>query len=59
MAAYLIADVDVTDALPAMDEVKREAKRRHVELVTQPTADAIETLEANPKGANAILHLTC
>ncbi|AOY90454.1 hypothetical protein BKK79_00380 [Cupriavidus sp. USMAA2-4] len=46
-------------ALPVMDEVKREAKRRHVELVIQPTADAIETLQANPKGANAILHLTC
>ncbi|WP_265923200.1 hypothetical protein [Cupriavidus nantongensis] len=42
-----------------MDEVKREAKRRHVELVIQPTAYAIETHEANPKGANAILHFTC
>jgi hypothetical protein len=48
-----------TGALPVMDEVKREAKRRHVELVIQPTADAIKTLASNPKGANAILHLTC
>jgi len=48
-----------TGALPVMDEVKREAKRRHVELVIQPTAEAIATLEAHPREANAILHLTC
>lgn len=46
-------------ALPVMDDVKREAKRRHVELVILPTAEAIAKLEEHPRGANAILHLTC
>lgn len=48
-----------TGALPVMDEVKREAKHRGVELLILPTAAAIAELEAHPKGANAILHLTC
>ncbi len=48
-----------TGALPVMDEVKREAARRHVELVILPTADAIVTLAAHPRHVNAILHLTC
>jgi len=46
-------------ALPIMDEVMREAKRRGVELLALPTAQAIAELEAHPKHANAILHLTC
>ncbi len=45
--------------LPIMDEVKREAKRRHVDLLIQPTAEAIETLRHDPPGNNAILHITC
>lgn len=46
-------------ALPVMDAVKDEAKRRRVKLVILPTARAIAELEAHPAGANAILHLTC
>ena len=46
-------------ALPVMDEVKREAKRRHVELVIQKTAQAIETLRREPDDMAAILHVTC
>lgn len=46
-------------ALPVMDDVKKEAKRRHVELVVLPTAEAIRELESNPEETNAILHLTC
>lgn len=46
-------------ALPVMDEVKKEAKRRKVKLIVLPTAEAIKELEAKPKNANAILHLTC
>lgn len=46
-------------ALPVMDGVKKEAKRRHVELVVLPTAEAIRELESNPEETNAILHLTC
>jgi hypothetical protein len=48
-----------TGALPVMDEVKREAKRRHVELVILPTAQAIEVLKRNQRATNAILHVTC
>jgi hypothetical protein len=42
-----------------MDEVKKEAKRRQVQLLTMPTAIAIEELRKNPKNTNAILHITC
>jgi hypothetical protein len=48
-----------TGALPIMDEVKKEAKRRQVQLLTMPTAIAIEELRKNPKDTNAILHITC
>ena len=46
-------------ALPVMDEVKREAKRRKIELVLLPTPKAIEVLNQETKDTNAILHLTC
>ena len=46
-------------ALPVMDEVKREAKRRKIELVLLPTPKAIEFLNSGPAQTNAILHLTC
>jgi hypothetical protein len=48
-----------TGALPVMDEVKAEAKRRRVELLVLPTAEAIDVLKGNPKQTNAILHITC
>ena len=48
-----------TGALPVMDEVKKEAKRRHVQLLMLPTAKAIEELRENPEKTNAILHVTC
>ncbi len=48
-----------TGALPIMDEVKHEARRRHVKLLMLPTAQAIEALEENPDETNAILHITC
>ena len=48
-----------TGALPVMDEVKREAERRNVELVIEPTAQAITRLEREPADTNAILHVTC
>ena len=48
-----------TGALPVMDEVKKEAERRHVQLLMLPTAKAIEELRANPEDTNAILHVTC
>lgn len=45
--------------LPVMEDVQREAKRRKVELMMLPTAEAIEMLNGNPKATNAILHVTC
>ena len=48
-----------TGALPVMDEVKREAKRRKIELVVVPTERAIELLEQHADDTNAILHVTC
>jgi hypothetical protein len=48
-----------TGALPVMDEVKREARRRKIALVVAPTKDAIEELEQHTRDTNAILHVTC
>lgn len=46
-------------ALPVMDEVKLEAKRRKVQLLIRPTAQAIEMLKRRPADTAAILHVTC
>jgi hypothetical protein len=48
-----------TGALPVMDEVKTEARRRKVALFVVPTTDAIEELKKATKETNAILHVTC
>lgn len=48
-----------TGALPVMEQVKREAQRREIELVIVPTVSAIDLLERQPAGTNAILHVTC
>jgi hypothetical protein len=48
-----------TGALPVMDDVKKEAQRRKIELLILPTNEAIEVLKKSPDGTNAILHVTC
>jgi hypothetical protein len=48
-----------TGALPVMDELKQEAKRRKVALRILPTAQAIELLKKSLRHTNAILHVTC
>ena len=48
-----------TGALPVMKEVVREAKRRKIELLIVPTAQAIEALKKDPDETNAVLHVTC
>ena len=48
-----------TGALPVMDEVKKEAERRHVNLVIVPTAEAIAELRDRADHVNAVLHVTC
>jgi hypothetical protein len=42
-----------------MDQVRREAAHRNVELLILPTASAIEALRIEPEDTNAILHVTC
>jgi len=48
-----------TGALPVMNKVKAEAKRRKIELLILPTAKAIEEIKRHPDRTNAILHVTC
>ncbi len=48
-----------TGGLPVMPEVKREARRRDVDLQVMPTPRAIKLLNRSPRRTNAILHLTC
>jgi hypothetical protein len=42
-----------------MDDLKREAKRRKIELLILPTDLAIKVLERDTAKTNAILHVTC
>jgi hypothetical protein len=55
----LVVGTGAQGALPVMDEVRRQAAERNVELVLLPTSKAIEELRRHPKDTNAILHLTC
>jgi len=55
----LVVGTGAGGALPVMDEIKREAARRKVELVIVPTREAIRLLQAEPKDTNAIMHVTC
>ena len=57
--ATLVIGTGAAGSLPVMDDVVREAARRSVELVTMPTAQAVEMLSREPAETNAILHVTC
>ena len=46
-------------ALPVMQQVRDEARRRKIDLVVLPTAEAISALAKATADTNAILHLTC
>lgn len=49
-----------TGALPVMEEVKHEAKRRKIKLLILPTQEAIgQFKKQDPSHTNAILHVTC
>jgi hypothetical protein len=48
-----------TGALPVMDEVKQEARRRKIALRILPIAQALELLKVAHQDTNAILHVTC
>src|SRR5215468_1490969 len=56
----LLVGTGAHGALPVMDEVLVEAKRRGIEVIAAPTAEVCELLEEVQKGqAHAILHCTC
>ena len=55
----LVIGTGAHGSLPVMREVEEEARRRKVDLLIAPTADAIETLNESTKGTNAVLHVTC
>ena len=50
----------VAGALPVMEEVKREAEKRGVEIMILPTPKVIERLnKVYTADTNAILRVTC
>ena len=55
----LVIGTGAHGAMPVMEEVKREAERRKIDLIILPTARAIEILERADAETNAILHVTC
>jgi hypothetical protein len=55
----LVIGTGANGALPVMDDVAEEAKRRGVQLVVLPTSRALEELQGAGKDTNAILHVTC
>ena len=56
----LVVGSGANGALPVTDDLKREARRRKVELIILPTPQAIEALKKEDLGrTNAILHVTC
>src|SRR5437879_3069527 len=55
----LVVGTGANGALQVMEDVKREAEARQVELLVFPTAQAIEELAKGSKDINAILHVTC
>ena len=55
----LVIGTGAHGALPVLQQVRDEARRRKVDLVVLPTAKAIGVLTKTTTDTNAILHLTC
>jgi hypothetical protein len=55
----LMIGTGAAGALPVMQQVRDEARRRKVDLVVLPTAQALGALAESGAHTNAILHLTC
>jgi hypothetical protein len=56
----LIVGTGAQGALPVMDEVLAQAKRRGIEVIAAPTSEVCQLLRDVKKGqAYAILHCTC
>jgi hypothetical protein len=56
---FSFGSIQIDDTTYEHDVTKREAARRHIELLLLPTAKAIERLGQDPDDTNAILHVTC
>ena len=56
---WLVVGTGAGGALPVMQQVRDEARRRKIDLVVLPTAEAIGALTQTTEDTNAILHLTC
>jgi hypothetical protein len=54
----LVIGTGADGALPVMKQVREQARRRSVDLVILPTAQAIGVLTETTRDTNAILHLT-
>ena len=55
----LVIGTGAGGALPVMKQVREEVRRRKVDLIVLPTAQAIGVLTRTTKDTNAIVHLTC
>ena len=55
----LVVGTGAEGGLPVMDEVRKQAQLRKVELLGLPTKGAIAILNRGDKDTNAILHVTC
>lgn len=55
----LVVGTGAYGRLPVMEDVKREAEHRGVQLIMLPTAEAIKALQKDPQKTNAVLHVTC
>jgi hypothetical protein len=55
----LVTGTGADGALPGMQDVRDEARRRKVDLVLLPAAQAAGALAEAGAGTNAVLHLTC
>src|SRR4249919_2282550 len=54
----LVIGTGADGALPVMKQVRDEARRRKVDLVILPTAEAIDVLAGRIEDTNAVLHVT-
>ena len=57
--SHLVIGTGAYGKLPVMRDVRDKAKRRKIKSLILPTIEAIEVLNRNPSGTNAILHITC
>ena len=55
----LVIGTGADGALPVLQQVREEVRRRKIDLVVVPTAEAIGVLAQTTKDTTAILHMTC